>query len=224
MRDSPAGGDVVLLNLEQPEHAYLLGFLLGDGHLYAGPGRKGRLTVELAAVDGDHLIALAALLPGSRLSTRQRRTNFAEHHRSAILSCCALDVREALREAGMPVGRKDSRIAPPQIPYSERDFARGLVDADGSLGLTGRGFPFVSLVTTSPALSLWWCDLLLRVSEARRTARPNRRDGAMNIMVAAEPAVRLVRWLYQPDDLALPRKVTAAAAVREWTRPPDMRA
>jgi hypothetical protein len=131
----------MLLDLERPEHAYLLGFLLGDGHLSAGPGRRGRLSVELAARDADHLVALAALLPRSNLSTRQRRTNFAEHYSSVTLTCCALDVRSALARAGLPVGRKDTRVAPPAPPYSERDFARGIVDADGSLGLTAPACP-----------------------------------------------------------------------------------
>lgn len=42
-------------------------------------------------------------------------------------------------------------------------------------------------------------------------------------MVTSEPAVRLVRWLYQAGDLALPRKAASADAVRSWTRPPGMR-
>jgi hypothetical protein len=55
------------LDLERPEHAYLLGFLLGDGTLSAGRGRKGRLSVELHIRDEALLVELSRLLPGSRL-------------------------------------------------------------------------------------------------------------------------------------------------------------
>jgi hypothetical protein len=204
--------------------AYVFGFLLGDGSLYAGRGQKGRLTVELAERDADHLRALANLLPGSRLSRRTRSTNFASDYTSAVLTCSALPVRRALVVAGMPVGRKDAVIAPPSGPFSVRDFARGLVDADGSVGFTGPGRPFISLVTTSPAMAGWWCSLLLERSGAMRTARPNRRDGALNVMVVADPAVVMARWLYADGDLALPRKADAARLVRAWERPPGMRA
>lgn len=212
------------LDLEDPDSAHLLGFLLGDGSLYAGRGQKGRLTVELSERDANHLNALARLLPGSRLSRRTRTTNFAYDHTSGILTCCSLEVRRALEAAGMPAGRKDTLIAPPAHPFSSRDFARGLVDADGSLGFTGTGLPFVSLVTTSEAMARWWCAVLLAQTGAVRTSRPNRRDGARNVMVMADPAVALARWLYTDGDLALPRKARAAVEVQGWQRPPGMRA
>lgn len=211
------------LDLERPEHAYLLGFLMGDGHLAEGPGRKGRLQVELSAVDTDHLHALAALLPGSVVSGRRRTTNFSEQHVSGVLSCCRADVRSALKAAGLPAGRKDAVIAPPTAPYSERDFARGLIDADGSLGFTAAGRPFLSLVTTSPAIATWWCKVLLRETGAERSHAPNARDGARNVMVVSDPAARAAGWLYRDGDLALARKARRAREVREWVRPDGMR-
>jgi hypothetical protein len=131
-------------------------------------------------------------------------------------------VREELEQHGMPVGRKHDLIAPPTVSFSERDFVRGLVDADGSLGHTSGGLPFVSLVVSSPVMADYWCDVIQRVTGATRTWRPNTRDGVANVMVTAEAAVRLAGWLYRPGDLALPRKAQRAVAVVAWERPATM--
>lgn len=84
----------------RPDYAYLLGFLLGDGTLSAGAGRKGRLSVELAARDADLLERFQALLPGSTLHMRTRDTDFSADDASVILTACSLDVRTAFIEAG----------------------------------------------------------------------------------------------------------------------------
>jgi hypothetical protein len=211
-------------DLDVPELAYLLGFLLGDGHLSAGRGRKGSLAVELHVKDRELLERLVPLLPGSSLSGRVRRTNFSNgDYETAVLSCCGMEVRHALMAAGMPVGRKGATVRPPAIPYSLRDFARGLCDADGSVGFTGKGLPFVSFVTNSPAMADWWCERVIAHVGTVRTWKPNARDGVANLMVVNEAAVALSGWLYQDGDLALARKAEAAAEIRAWLRPPGMR-
>lgn len=213
-----------MLDLLRPNHAYLLGFLLGDGTLYAGRGRKGRLSVEVSARDGALLERLGALLPGASLSTRERPTNFSPLSSTVVLSWCRYDVREAVRAAGMPVGRKDRVVAPPDAPFSTRDLARGFVDADGSVGFTARSVPFVSVVSNSLAMARWWTAVVQERSGVTRTATPNRRDGAINVMVQSDAAARLCAWLHQSGDLALERKRSTALQVAGWTRPPGMRA
>lgn len=214
-----------MFDLERPEHAYLLGFLMGDGCLTQGRGAKGNLSVELHVRDRRLLEQLSPLLPGSRLAERTRRTNFSKgDYTTAVLSCSGREVREGLMRAGLPVGRKDTVIAPPSPPFSERDFARGFVDADGSVGWTTPGQPFVSLVTSSPRMAAWWCGVLLERTGVRRTARPNNRDGVYNLLVVGEPSVALSRWLYADGDLALERKAAKAREQRDWVRPSSMRA
>ncbi|MEU9947236.1 hypothetical protein [Streptomyces sp. NPDC047939] len=39
------------MDLTDPRYAYMFGFVQADGHLSAGPGRKGRLTVEINVRD-----------------------------------------------------------------------------------------------------------------------------------------------------------------------------
>ncbi len=155
---------------------------------------------------------------------RTRATNFVESSEQATLYLCGLGGRMRFLELGLPVGRKSAIIAPPEEPFSHRDYLRGLIDADGSVGFTAAGWPFVSLVTASPAIAAFFCDEILRVIGAHRTAKPNKRDGVMNLIVTCDPAAALARWLYEDACIALERKRAAAVTVASWTRPAGMRA
>lgn len=100
-----------MLDLTRPEHAYRFGFIQGDGHVGAGPGRNGTVSIELGLRDEVHLRALAAVLPArAYLSRRVRRTNFRAGHESAILAVHDLTFREALAGLGLGAGPK-SRTA-----------------------------------------------------------------------------------------------------------------
>lgn len=207
-----------------PEHAYFFGFVQTDGTLSAGLGQKGRLSVELSERDDAVLHSFVELFDVySRVAYRQRVTNFAAH-RSAVWTLCDLAFRRELVALGMPTGRKSATVAPPAVPFSSRDYLRGLIDGDGSVGFTGKGHPFVGFVTASQPLADFFCAQALEVAGAHRRARRNTRDGVYNLMVAADPAATLAGWLYPPGCLALERKRASAADVATWTRPPGMRA
>ncbi|MFI1368289.1 hypothetical protein [Streptomyces griseochromogenes] len=132
------------MDLTVPEYAYMFGFLQADGHLAKGVGQKGRLTVEISAQDIDLLREFQKLTPyNSSIRERTRSTNFAEMHTAAIWSVCSLEARTTINELGLPYGRKSKTIAPPNVEFPRCDYLRGLIDADGSVGFTSKGFPFV---------------------------------------------------------------------------------
>ncbi|CAL9463239.1 hypothetical protein SUDANB32_02673 [Streptomyces sp. enrichment culture] len=212
------------MDLTVPEYAYMFGFLQADGHLAQGAGRKGRLTVEVSARDIDLLREFQRLTPySSRVSERTRSTNFAATHMSATWTLCSLEARTILHAAGIPYGRKSDAIAPPSGSFSGRDYLRGLVDADGSVGHTSKGFPFVSLTTASTAIARYYCEYAQNVTGVHRTVKRNARDGVYNVMVAMEAGQRLAADLYYPGCLALARKQIAASSLATWGRPPGMR-
>ncbi|WP_206340102.1 hypothetical protein [Blastococcus litoris] len=212
------------LDLTQPAHAYFFGFAQTDGSHYAGTRQRGRLTIELSECDDALLHTFTTLFDvHSRVSYRQRTTNFGAH-RSATWTLCDLAFRRELTELGLPPGRKAVTAAPPITAFSVRDYARGLVDGDGSVGFTGTGLPFVSFVTASEALARFFCAQVSAVSGARRNPARNSRDGVFNPMVAGDPAAAFAEWLYPDGCLALERKHAAAKRVAAWTRPADMRA
>jgi hypothetical protein len=213
------------MDLTVPEYAYMFGFLQADGHLAKGVGQKGRLTVEINARDIDLLRKFQKLTPYySSVTERTRSTNFAETVHSAVWSLCSLEARTKLNELGLPYGRKSKTVAPPSGEFSSRDYLRGVIDADGSVGYTGKGFPFVSLTTASTAIGAYLCRYAKEVTGAERSINRNSRDSIYNVFYTMEVAQNLAADLWYPGCLSLERKRTAADSLTDWTRPANMRA
>lgn len=222
--DESRGTTPGFMDLEVPDYAYMFGFLQADGHLSKGPGQKGRLRVELNARDVGILREFQRLTPyNSSITGRTRATNFAASHKSSIWSLCALEARTTLNALGLPYGRKSANIAPPRVPFSQRDYLRGVIDADGSVGFTAQGFPFVALTTASAAICAYLCFYAGKITGAERSMRRNTRDGIFNILYTKEAAQKLGSHLYYAGCLALDRKRDAATALSTWSRPADMR-
>ncbi|MFJ3927751.1 LAGLIDADG family homing endonuclease [Streptomyces sp. NPDC090022] len=212
------------MDLTDPQYAYMFGFLQADGHLAQGAGQKGRLTVEINARDIDILREFQQLTPyRSTITERTRSTNFAASHHSATWTLCALEARITLNRLGLPYGRKSTKIAPPRCAFSRRDYIRGVIDADGSVGYTGKGLPFISLTTSSTAVGAYLCHYAKKVTGTERLIRRNARDGVYNVLYTKEAAQELAEHLYYPGCLALRRKGTAAASLAAWERPAGMR-
>ncbi|MFF9265662.1 LAGLIDADG family homing endonuclease [Streptomyces longwoodensis] len=213
------------MDLTVPEYAYMFGFLQADGHLQQSAGRKGKLSVELSSHDVELLRAFQRLTPYySSVTERTRTTNFAEAHTSATWTLCSLEARTRLNACGLPYGRKSATIAPPRGEFSRRDYLRGLIDADGSVGFTSKGFPFVSLTTASDAVARFLRDYCKDTTGAERILSRNARDNIYNILYTMEVAQRLAADLYYPGCLSLERKRTAAGLLSAWARPAGMRA
>ncbi|WP_405931437.1 hypothetical protein [Streptomyces sp. NBC_00827] len=224
--DDALGVDTTgFMDLEDPNYAYMFGFLQADGHLAKGPGQKGRLTAEINARDIGILREFQRLTPyNSSITERVRSTNFAETHHSATWTLCSLEARTKLNQLGLPYGRKSKTITPPRDEFSRRDYLRGVIDADGSVGYTGKGFPFVSLTTASTVIGAYLCHYARGVTGAERIIKRNTRDDIYNVLYTMEVAQSLAAHLYYPGCLSLERKRTAADSLTTWARPADMRA
>ncbi|WP_089115616.1 hypothetical protein [Streptomyces sp. SS07] len=211
------------MDLQHPDYAYMFGFLQADGHLAQGTGHKGRLTVEISVRDIAVLHAFQRLTPyNSSITERVRATNFSEEHHSAIWTLCDQEARATVNGLGLPYGRKSKKITPPRVEFSRRDYLRGVIDADGSVGHTGQGLPFVSLTTASAAVGAYLCRYAKAVTGSARQIGRNARDGIYNVVYTKEAAVQLAGHLYYPGCLSLARKQTAATALASWERPADM--
>ncbi|MZE57049.1 hypothetical protein GTY86_38455 [Streptomyces sp. SID5770] len=212
------------MDLEDPGYAYMYGFLQADGHMSSQSRQRGWLTVEINARDIQILCEFQRLTPyNSSITERTRATNFSKGHHSAIWPLSSLEARTTLDRLGLPYGKKSKKITPPRVPFSRRDYLRGVIDADGSVGFTGQGFPFVSLTTSSTAVGAYLCHYAKKVTGAERRIKGNTRDGIYNVMYTKEAAVQLATHLYYPGCLALERKKTAAASLTSWERPPGMK-
>jgi hypothetical protein len=217
-------GSMMKIDLENPLYAYMFGFLQADGHLAQGVRQKGRLSLEVSAVDRFILEQFASIVPCySSVRERVRNTNFKVEYRSTVWAVSDLAFREALIALGLPTGRKSISVNLPTQPFSRPDYFRGWIDADGSLGVAGNSLPFVSLTTASDDLAKGYLDFVQEIIGKRKTRERNTRDKIYNLMVWKEDAQSLIEHMYYEKCLALPRKVERAFQAKAWIRPANMR-
>lgn len=212
------------MTLENPFYAYLFGFAQTDGHLYEQSRNRGKLSIEISKQDEEILENFKRLLPfNSSIRHRIRTTNFGTNYESVVWTVCDKQFRDCLKDWGFPVGKKSEIIKTPCVVYSQADYFRGIIDGDGSLGLTANGFPFVSLVTSSPQIVGEYMNFIKRITGKVKTSLPNSRDKIHNIAIYKEDAQQLVRQIYYKNCLALPRKLRKAEEVLAWQRPSTMK-
>ncbi|MBD2446886.1 hypothetical protein H6G76_06855 [Nostoc sp. FACHB-152] len=212
------------ITLENPYYAYLFGFIQTDGHLYNSTRDRGRLSIEINKQDEHILLAFKNFIPfHSSITERVRTTNFSANQKSVIWRVYDKRFRDYLEMWGLPNGSKSQLIKLPSGQFSKVDYFRGLIDGDGSLGLTAKGFPFLSLVTSSSKIAVGYIEFINQVTGKVKTSTRNTRDSVYNIVVYKEDAQILVRHLYYDNCLALSRKLIKASEVLSWSRPTDMR-
>lgn len=198
----------------------MVGLFQTDGTNSGTTSDKGRLPIELAERDADLLSELQRHIPvHTYLGTRTRTTNFKTSSTSRFLHIYAQDARAEFERFEVTVGKKSDSIRPPTEEFSRPDYLRGILDGDGSIGFTAKGWPFISLVTASPRLAQHFCAEIEAVCGVKRSAKPNKRDGVCNVMVANGPAVALASWCYPAGSLAIQRKLAIALEVAKWQAP-----
>ncbi len=212
------------IELTNPQHAYMFGFIQADGNMSEDTRNRGKLRIEIKSEDECILEKFAKLIPcNSSITKRIRNTNFSNDFHASCLTINDLSFRSELLSLGIPYGKKSNTIKAPTAEYSKVDYFRGLIDGDGSLGITSNGFPFISLITTSNDIEKAYNDFIFEVTGQRKENSRNKRDNAYNIMLNKEDAQKMVSVLYYDGCLALPRKLQKASEVLNWKRPDNMK-
>lgn len=200
------------------DESYVLGMLQTDGHL-SEYGNKGKLSIELAEKDADIIYKIAPVISSSHtIIKRTRTTNFKENCESILFTTCDKNAREKYKKYGLPVGKKSQVICPPKISYSEADYYRGIIDGDGSVGITAKNKPFISLFTKSSVLIEAYKQFILKVTGINRNVSISARDNMYSICSFNEEAVLLTKVIYYRD-FAISRKYENAKCVMQWQRP-----
>lgn len=202
------------------EHAYIVGLLQADGNLCEYKN-KGKLSIELKSSDRELLEKINIILE-SHIKIRDRERDikinkYQYHAKSSILSVYDLNFRNTIRNY-LPQGKKSSIIEKP-LSVIEIDYWRGIIDGDGSLGITKNNIPFISLVTCSDILAQQFVDFIAPIIGYRKTFNRNKRDNAFNIMITCENAMKIVQLLYYDNCLALERKRQKSIEIINWIRP-----
>ena len=215
------------INLKIPEHSYFFGFVQTDGNLNKPfkKRNKGRLGIELGKEDLHILKSFRKLFPMvySSITERVRDTNFKENHKSCTLTICNMKFRNEINELGVPYGKKPEIISSPKVNFCERDYIRGLVDGDGSVGVTEKRLPFISFTVKSEKLKEYLLNIIEKITGEKKRLSRNRRDNIYNIMLNREKAQRFIKHLYYPGCLVLKRKLEKARITLKWERPKDVK-
>jgi hypothetical protein len=211
-------------NLNNPNISYLFGLMQTDGSLGASSRNRGKLQIELQYTDKELLENLQKIIPyNSNISTRIRNTNFKQNYKSCILSIYNKEFRNIINKWGIPYGKKSSQIKPPTEEYLQVDYFRGIIDGDGSLGMTNKNFPFISLITASEFLATAWINFIQQYTGKKKQSERNKRDNVYNICITKEDAQIISEILYYKNCLCMSRKHEKALLVSQWIRPNNMK-
>jgi hypothetical protein len=215
-----------MLDLENPEESYFVGFFLADGNLHRQSRNRGRASIEIKSCDSYIIERFKEIIPvSSTISKRSRATNYSGGKEAEFtkISIYDLGFRDALVSLGIPEGKKSLNISEPNAPFIKKDFYRGIVDGDGSLGITGEGFPFLSLVTASDEICKGFIRYIKELTGHTVKSSRNTRDGVYNISIYKEKAQKVSQDMYYSGCLSLPRKYSKSLDVGKWVRPSSMR-
>lgn len=213
------------INLRIPEHSYFFGFVQTDGSLTKSSRNRGKLQIELGKEDSHLLKSFQKLFPFvySSISRRVRDTNFKNNHGSCTLAIFNMKFRDELNKLGIPYGKKSEIISPPKSNFCERDYIRGLIDGDGSIGMRIRKYPFISFTVKSERLKDYFIGIIERITKERKKLNRNNRDNIYNIMLNREKAQKFATYLYYPGCLALDRKLRRIKKILKWERPKTLK-
>lgn len=192
--------------------SYLFGILITDGNLYLNTRNRGRVSLELGEKDIDLIKKLYDAFPGSNIHFRIRNTNFKTNYKTCIFTNTKREFRESLIKVGFPTTNKTLNACPPTVSFYEEDFWRGVIDGDGSIGVTAKGIPFVSLVTKSEYLKDAYLDYIKTKFGILKNINRNKRDGVYNILIMYNNSKIILHDLYNncENSLFLNRKYEIA--------------
>lgn len=183
-----------------PESLYWMGFLWADGCVYHSRSGAPELIVGLAPRDLAHLYALRSFLKSDRpIATRKHSVEFRLRSRRL---CTALETRGFC---------KKRQRTPSTELIGSRDFWRGVVDGDGSIGLCRSRrsiYPQIQVAGQQPVLNA-----LVEFFAANNCVRLNLTPlkGTWKIGTSGQTAVAMIKLLYgDAPTIALERKLVRA--------------
>lgn len=195
--------------------SYIYGLLITDGSLYLSTRNRGRVTLEVNEKDKDIVEKLYNEIPNSKIKERTRNTNFKNEYSTKIFSNSRLEFREKLISQGFPVKDKTLVASIPSINFNKYHFWRGVIDGDGSLGITSNNIPFISLVTKSENLKNEYLNFLFTELGVIKNINRNKRDDVYNIYLSGNNAIKLIKILYIDNPgIYLDRKYNKALEIQ----------
>lgn len=202
------------LDLTNPIHAYIFGFIQGDGSVDFNEKLKNyRVSIEIKSSDAHLLSSIKNELNvnGNIIHRKNRNT--------CSLYICSKSFVKNIISLGVPPGKKSKVVSPPIILMNDFDYWRGIIDADGSIGFFQSGRPFVGLTTSSFELGFRFIQFANKVTGKEKSLNNCLVDDIFRITYYCEDAQVLCEALYYDQHpLSLERKKENARSVKNWKR------
>jgi hypothetical protein len=193
-----------------PESAYWVGFLMADGSV-----GDTRVELGLSLKDKDHLLAFRSFMrSGHTVLERRVHSPNGNEHRRVQLSFNSDRVVVALCRFGV-VPRKSLVAKVSDELVGNRDFWRGVVDGDGSVGFSldrGRRRGRLTLAGSGPLLRQFSDFVAETVGKQVKLIRQGR---IFCVYLSGRRAAFVARLLYSGCSTALGRKREAASTMME---------
>lgn len=190
-----------------PESMYWAGFLMGDGCVTD----DGYICLGLQERDQEHI----AKFKNYVRSSHKTHIHKPRKGRETPLH----EVRFVSRQMAVDLGhlgitpRKTYTAEASQEVVGSRDFWRGMIDSDGSLG-SSNGFPELMLCGMYHVVYQFHDYVLASGIHTKASVTEHSKSGIKRFRLVGSPAISVVKLLYQKGDIALDRKYQKAM---EWT-------
>ena len=209
------------LSLE--EKSYIYGLLLTDGTLNFANQEKytGQIVLEINKNDEDIVNKLCKIIPHSTKTERIRNTNFKNEYHSVNFRICRQKFIKELIDFGFPIKDKTLNAAPPISYYDKNAFWRGVIDGDGSIGLSQNSHgddnhAFLSLTTKSEILKDEFCEYIKTITGQELNPHRNKRDDIYNINITSHKCINVLREIYKNATIYLDRKYQKYLECLKW--------
>ena len=189
-----------------PDSAYWIGFLFADGSV-SNYGRLGSVSVRVSERDRNQIVKLRTFLGSTHKIGTAPAGNYGGYRSKPSVRLVIPSAR--LAEQLLSLGRYEGPID--DLLIQSRDFWRGVVDGDGSLGILASGYAYFGLVGSRRLLEAFLLFLRRNNLGARMTIRPDKT--IFQVATAGYIAEKIVALLYGNATVALDRKATAAAKI-----------
>jgi Staphylococcus phage endonuclease len=186
--------------IDTPEKAYILGFVIADGHV-----REEGYKLEISVKESDSSVLEAIARELDCDAPLGSMTNHYDGSRMTRLYLCGKKLVSDLNALGV-FHNKTTTATYPVIPHEfERDLVRGLWDGDGHVG---QGM--FDLIGT-PAVLEGVVTAVQRHTGCLLRRNLRGRDGKYLYAYGTRRDAPVLRWMYSDASIALARKVRAAS-------------
>lgn len=195
-------------NIDSPEKAYWLGFIIADGYLN---DNKHMVRIKLGDKDKHHLEKFIEFIQGD-LSMLKSEIHNTTGKQEWYVSMYSKEVCQALKKLRVEQAKSSKEHIPPISAQYYRDLIRGLWDGDGfirssltSIGLIG-SYEVLKFVQT-----IFYQEL--QVKPLKIYNHCNTYKIEYSSTKTAIPAI--LTYLYQDQDIALDRKKELANRIKK---------